>query len=100
MSRWVIEDMNSVPETCKIHKCTMYWHGDWYCPECLKEEEYDIRESEARWWNSGRLCQECANFDGENRCKKYPNMDYQMFRRKNKCKYFKKIDWSKEPICY
>jgi len=92
MSRWVIEDMNSKSETCKIHKCAMYWYGDWYCPKCLKEEELLAREAEADWWNSGRLCQECVNYDGENQCKKYSNMDYQMFRRKNKCKHFDKID--------
>jgi hypothetical protein len=43
------------------------------------------------------LCHKCQNLEGENGpCKKYPNMTFQMFRRKNKCKYFKKFDWNVE----
>jgi hypothetical protein len=91
MSKHIIDDMNSVPETCNKHKTAMYWYGDWYCSDCQKEEEYAYQESEARWYSQSALCQRCMYSNcGEftDKCSEY-NMPLYMVARKKKCKHYK-----------
>jgi len=99
MSRRIIEDMNTIPEVCPIHKCAMIWYGDWYCPECQKEEEIWCGEQESKWFSECALCLKCAFAEGpySNDLCGYYKMPLYMVKRKHKCKHFK--EYIERPGC-